>query len=271
MRRETEDKVFRYITLIFSIIASLPLFLITLYVLYKGLPVISWSFLTKPPEGFGANASGGIAHAIVGTIYTIIVAAFIGIPLGIFTGVFLAKRKSSRLYRYIERSVGSLLGTPSVIVGLLIYFLLVIHTGPCAFAGGVSLAIVMRPMIGEATRIAIEALPREIEEGGYALGAKRAQVMMDITIPASWRGILVGIILATGRALGEAAPILFTSGYSEVIPRSVWDPAPTLPYVIYVYALYYPRQIYRSWARGASAILLLLSLTLVYLSWRLRE
>ena len=125
--------------------------------------------------------------------------------------------------------------------------------------------------MAESTRIALDSVPKEIKEGGLALGAKRHQVLMDITLPAGRKGVAVGIILAVGRALGEAAPILFTAGYTDIMPKSVRDPAPTLPYIIYVYALYYPWPIYRQWAWGASLILLLISLSFVYLSWRWRE
>ena len=271
MQRESRERAFRLVLKIASLIAAVPVFIIVGFVLYEGSKALSISLLLDTPHGFGPNAYGGIAHAIVGTIFVIIVGAFIGVPLGILTGAYLSERKADKLYKAVERSVGLLIGMPSIIAGLIVYLLLVVHTGPCAFAGGVSLSLIIRPLVAESTRIALEGVPREIKEGGFALGAKRQQVLLDITLPAGRKGVAVGIILAVGRALGEAAPILFTAGYSDLMPKSVRDPAPTLPYVIYVYALYYPRPIYRQRARGASLILLLLALSFVYLSWRWRE
>ncbi len=270
MERRNKERAFGILLKLLGTLAALPIFIIVAFVVYNGIRAISRDFITKTPQGFGENVSGGIAHAIVGTVFVMIVASFIGIPLGVLTGAYLSERKESKLYRFVERSVGALMGIPSVVVGLVVYLLLVVHTGPCAFAGGVSLALVMRPMVSESTRVALASVPQEIKEGGFALGAKRHQVLVDITIPAARKNVLVGIVLAVGRAMGEAAPILFTAGYADAMPRSVRDPAPTLPYIIYVYALYYPRDVYRLRARGASLILLAISLSFVYLSRRWR-
>ena len=207
------------------------------FIILKGLPAISLSFLTSPPrEGMSA---GGIYPMIRGSVLLMLGTLVLVLPLGVLGGVFLAEYAGrSTLSRLLHASIASLAGTPSVIFGLfgLAVFVLMMNMGVSLLAGCLTLALFTLPAVVFTTENAIRSVPESFIEAGLALGLSRWQLMWKVVLPNALPGILTGIVLSTGRAAGEAPPILLTAGIYYAtgdLPRG-WDilkqPVANLPY-----------------------------------------
>lgn len=211
-------------------------FAIVAFVAARGLPVISWTFLTDMPR-MGMTA-GGIFPAILGTLYLVIGAIAFALPLGVLSAIYLAEyAKQGRLVRIIRVGVNSLAGVPSVVFGLfgLSVFVKFMGFGVSILSGALTLGILILPTIVRASEEALLAVPYSFREASLALGATRWQTVERVVLPAAVPGILTGCILGIGRAAGETAPILFTAAtfYTMRLPSSVFDEVMALPYHIY--------------------------------------
>jgi phosphate transport system permease protein len=177
-----------------------------------GVPVLSWDFVTSfPSRVIPQNA--GIESAIVGTVYLMLICAFLVIPLGVMTAVYLEEyADGSRWYnRMIEVNIQNLAGVPSVVYGILGLAFIVrgpLGIGPVLVAGGITLALLVLPVVIIVAREAIRAVPSSIREGSLALGATQWQTIWKQVLPGSIAGIATGVILALSRAIGETAPLL---------------------------------------------------------------
>ncbi|MGL5567772.1 MAG: phosphate ABC transporter permease PstA [Cetobacterium sp.] len=226
-----------------ALIAVVPIILILSYILYKGLPAMTWEFLTEVPKR-GMRA-GGIFPAIVGTIYLTLGTIAISVPFGVFTGVYLVEyAKDSFLTRLINLTIINLAGIPSIIYGLFGMALFVIYfkLGVSILSGSLTLGIMCLPVIITATREALLAVPNSLREASLALGATKWETISKIVIPAALPGITTGVILSISRAAGETAPILFTAAafYLPFLPRSIFDQVMALPYHLYVISTQVP-------------------------------
>lgn len=226
-----------------ALLAVVPIFLILGYILYKGIPAISWEFLTEVPKR-GMRA-GGIFPAIVGTIYLTLGTIAVSVPFGIFTGVYLVEyAKDSFLTRLINLTIINLAGIPSIIYGLFGMALFVIYfkLGVSILSGSLTLGIMCLPVIITATREALLAVPNSLREASLALGATKWETISKVVIPAALPGISTGVILSISRAAGETAPILFTAVtfYLPFLPQSVFDQVMALPYHLYVISTQVP-------------------------------
>ncbi|MGL5971970.1 MAG: phosphate ABC transporter permease PstA [Cetobacterium sp.] len=226
-----------------ALIAVVPIILILSYILYKGLPAMTWDFLTEVPKR-GMRA-GGIFPAIVGTIYLTLGTIAVSVPFGVFTGVYLVEyAKDSFLTRLINLTIINLAGIPSIIYGLFGMALFVIYfkLGVSILSGSLTLGIMCLPVIITATREALLAVPNSLREASLALGATKWETISKIVIPAALPGITTGVILSISRAAGETAPILFTAAafYLPFLPRSIFDQVMALPYHLYVISTQVP-------------------------------
>ncbi|MGL4988966.1 MAG: phosphate ABC transporter permease PstA [Cetobacterium sp.] len=226
-----------------ALIAVVPIVLILSYILYKGLPAMTWEFLTEVPKR-GMRA-GGIFPAIIGTIYLTLGTIAISVPFGVFTGVYLVEyAKDSFLTRLINLTIINLAGIPSIIYGLFGMALFVIYfkLGVSILSGSLTLGIMCLPVIITATREALLAVPNSLREASLALGATKWETISKIVIPAALPGITTGVILSISRAAGETAPILFTAAafYLPFLPRSIFDQVMALPYHLYVISTQVP-------------------------------
>ncbi|MGL5376917.1 MAG: phosphate ABC transporter permease PstA [Cetobacterium sp.] len=226
-----------------ALIAVVPIILILSYILYKGLPAMTWEFLTEVPKR-GMRA-GGIFPAIVGTIYLTLGTIAVSVPFGVFTGVYLVEyAKDSFLTRLINLTIINLAGIPSIIYGLFGMALFVIYfkLGVSILSGSLTLGIMCLPVIITATREALLAVPNSLREASLALGATKWETISKIVIPAALPGITTGVILSISRAAGETAPILFTAAafYLPFLPRSIFDQVMALPYHLYVISTQVP-------------------------------
>jgi phosphate transport system permease protein len=177
-----------------------------------GVPVLSWDFLTSFPSRV-IPANSGIESAIVGTIYLMIICAVLVVPLGVMTAVYLEEYADTDNWfnRLIEVNIQNLAGVPSVVYGILGLAFIVrgpLSMGPVLLAGGITLALLVLPVVIIVAREAIRAVPPSIREGSLALGATHWQTIWKQVLPGSIAGITTGVILALSRAIGETAPLL---------------------------------------------------------------
>ncbi|MCS7153275.1 MAG: phosphate ABC transporter permease PstA [Bacteroidia bacterium] len=207
------------------------------FIAYKGASVIGWSFLTEPMrEGM---RKGGIAPAIVGSLWVTAVAVIVGGFIGTAAGAYLSEFATNRrLKRAIEFLVTTLAGIPSVVYGLfgLALFVVALGLGASILAGGLTLALLSLPLLIRNAQEAFSAVPASLKEASLGLGASEMQTFLRITLPIALPRVLTGLVLATGRVLGETAPILFTVAayYLPTYPRSLFEPTMLLPYHLYV-------------------------------------
>ncbi len=212
------------------------LFIILYFISIRGIRVINWQFLTQKP--CNGMTSGGIFPAILGTFYLTLCAIIFALPLGVMAAIYLVEyARQGRLVRIIRIGINNLAGVPSVVFGLfgLAVFVKYFGFGVSILSGGLTLGILILPIIIRASEEAILAVPKSFREASLALGATKWQTIYRIVLPNAISGILTGIILGIGRAAGETAPIIFTAVtfYSARLPTSIFSEVQALPYHIY--------------------------------------
>jgi len=234
------------------------------FVVTRGIGALSWNFLTQAPRH--AMTAGGIAPAIVGTLYLTVGSVMFSLPLGLACAIYLTEYSpKSFVVNIIRISINNLAGVPSVVFGLfgLAVFVKYFGFGISILSGSLTLGILVLPGIISAAQEALIAVPNSLREASLALGATPWQTIRKTVLPAALPGILTGVILGIGRAAGETAPILFTAAtfYSRGYPKSLFSETMALPY--HIYALMtegtHPEQ-QTSIAYGASLVLLILVL-----------
>jgi phosphate transport system permease protein len=243
MDAKLKQKIAFNILLLITILVVTPVVLIFLLVLVRGLPGLSWEFITAIPRD-GMRA-GGIFPAIIGTVYLTLGTAVFSIPLGILAAIYLNEyARRNALTRIIELAIINLAGVPSIVYGLfgLGLFVTFLGFGASILAGSLTLSIMTLPVIITATREALNAVPQSFREVSFSLGATRWQTVRHVVLPNAIPGILTGTILGLSRAAGETAPILFTVAafYLPRLPQSVYDQAMVLPYHVYVLSTQVP-------------------------------
>jgi len=206
------------------------------FVAVRGIRAISWEFLTSPPVS--GMTEGGVAPAIIGTLYLTLGAILFALPLGLACAIYLTEYTPRNIIVNILRiSINNLAGVPSVVFGLfgLAVFVKFFGFGVSILSGSLTLGILILPGIISTSQEALTAIPQSSREASLALGATKWQTIRKIVLPASLPGILTGVILSIGRAAGETAPILFTAAvfYVRGYPNSVLSEAMALPYHIY--------------------------------------
>lgn len=224
-------------------LSVLPVTLIVIYIIFTGVPSISWEFLTtNPTDGMRA---GGILPAIIGSILLTLGTITVSVPFGILTGIFLVEySKDNIVRRVINLTIVNLAGIPSIIYGLfgMSLFVIFLEFGSSILSGALTLGIMCLPVIITSTREALLAIPKDLREASLALGATKWETTWKIILPTALPGILTGIILSISRAAGETAPIMFTVAafYLPFLPESIWDQVMALPYHLYVIATQVP-------------------------------
>lgn len=248
---------------IMTLVAVVPVFLIIGYIIYTGIPAISWEFLSEMPTD--GMRSGGIFPAIVGTLWLTLGTIIVAVPFGILTGVYLVEyAKDNFLTRIINLTIINLAGIPSIIYGLFGMALFVIFLGfdVSILSGSLTLGIMCLPVIITATRESLLAIPNHLREASLALGATKWETITKVILPAAMPGILTGVILSISRAAGETAPIMFTAVafYLPFLPISYWDQVMALPYHLYVISTQVPNMP-PSFINGTLFILVVITLS----------
>jgi phosphate transport system permease protein len=257
--RQLVDGVVRWACLLATVLALVPLVSVLAFVVVRGASGLSLTFLTGLPKPVG-EPGGGMAHAIVGSLEIVGLACLLGIPAGVLAGIHLAEFGATRFGRFVRFSADVLSGVPSITVGLFVYALVVARAQRfSAFAGAVALAILMLPTITRATEELLRLVPEALREAALGLGVPKWRATLRVMLRTALPGILTGVMLAVARAMGESAPLLFTSFNNRGWARSPNEPTASLPVNIYTYAT----SPYADWHEQAwAAALVLVTLVL---------
>ena len=232
-------------------------------VIQRGIAAISWDFFTKLPTPPGMEG-GGVANAIVGTLLMTGIATLIGVPTGVLAGVYLAEfGKHTRLGAWVRFTVNVLMGIPSIIIGLFVYSILVFPFGRFSgLAGGVSLAILMFPVVARTTEDMLSMVPNALREAALAIGNPRWMATLSILFRAAKSGLITGVLLSVARVSGETAPLLFTALNSPYMMKSLNEPVANMTVTIYQYAM----SPYDDWNRVAWGASLVIMITVLLLN-----
>ena len=259
-----KDKAFQVFGVFCTFIGLVVLGIFLFDIILEGARRIDWDFLTSLPSRRASRA--GILTAWVGTIWILVLTTIIAFPLGVSAGVYLEEySRKNRLSNFLEINISNLAGVPSIIYGLLgiEIFVRQMRLGNSLLAGALTLSLLILPIIIVTTREAIKAVPRSVRDGSYALGASKWQTIWNQVLPASFGGILTGIILALSRAVGEAAPLIVIGAlaYVPFTPASPLDEFTVLPIQIFNWTSR-PQEAFQTNAAAAIIILLIITFLL---------
>src|SRR5580692_8806310 len=226
-----------------------PLFLVIYFLVVHGASSLDWSFFTQLPKPTG-ESGGCMANAIVGTMTLLAMAAVVGVPFGIFGGIYLAEYGTERLNSWLRFAADVLNGVPSIVWGMVVYLVLVVPFKTfSAYAGGVALGLMMVPLVMRTTEEVLILVPQSYREAALALGISRWRVIAVIVAQTALKGIITGILLALARIAGETAPLLFTALGNNFWHHSLKEPISALPLMIFAYST----SAYEDWHRQAWA------------------
>ena len=237
------------------------------YVLLKGLPQLSWELLTTAPSYLKDTV--GILPDLLNTLYLILTAVVLVLPLGVGAAVYLNEyARNKKLVGAIEYAAETLSGIPSIIYGLVGMLLFSNLLGSCLLAGALTLVVMNLPTVMRTTQESLKTVPQSYREGAFGLGAGKWRVIRTVVLPGCVDGVVTGCILAVGRMLGETAALLYTAGFAHTLNgffAGLGSSGATLAVALYVYAKE-PGPGRREAAFAIAAILLLLTLGIDLLS-----
>ena len=227
--------------MLFSVLltGALVLFLIG-YVLWKGIPNITWELLSTKPSYLRNQI--GILPDILNTVYIVIATLLIVLPLGVGAAIYMTEyARNKKLVAVIEYAAETLSGIPSIIYGLvgMLFFCQFLNMQTSLMAGALTLVIMNLPTIMRTTQESLKTVPQSYREGAFGLGAGKWRVIRTVVLPGCVDGVITGCILAVGRILGESAALLFTAGFAHALNgffQGLRSAGATLTVALYVYA-----------------------------------
>ena len=224
-----------------------------------GLSAATLTQMTPPP-----NDPGGLANAMVGSFLMVALATFVGAPIGMLAGIYLAEFDSKGWLATATRFVNDiLLSAPSIVIGLFVYALVVAQFRTFSgWAGAVALALIVIPVVIRTTENMLQLIPSSLREAAYALGAPKWKVILSITLKAARAGVVTGVMLAVARIAGETAPLLFTALNNQFWNSSMSEPMASLPVTIFKFAM----SPYQNWQELAWAGVFLITLAVLGLN-----
>ena len=240
-----------------SLSVVLILFAILGFIIYKGIGVIDWEFITTPPKD--GMTAGGIWPAIVGTLELLLIALALGLPIGIGSAIFLSEysKSESKLVKAIRLATETLSGIPSIVYGLFGYLVFVVGFGwgYSLLGGGLTLFLMILPLIVRSVEEALVSVPKSLREASLALGAQKSRTVFKVVLPSASSGIVTGCILASGRVISESAVLLLTIGMVvNKVPGDMLSAGTSLALDIYYFSNFgMPEE-----AAATSVVLLLL-------------
>ncbi len=264
--RKSKNIVMTVLCLLSVLVAVIPLFLIFSYALSQGIGALNLDFFIQMPKPVG-ESGGGMANALVGTAILIGLGSLFGLPISIFTGIYLAEYGENPFAKTVRFLTDVLSGIPSIVVGVVAYIMVVMPMKQfSAFAGGVALGILMIPTATRTTEEMIRLVPQSFREAALALGIPRWKVTLRIVLPTALKGITTGILLAIARAAGETAPLLFTALGNRFWSTDIGHPIASLTVFVYDYA----KAPFEDWNRQAwaAAFVLIFFITVVNVIFR---
>jgi len=233
--RRTKNRIATILMYIAFVVVIIPLGFVLYTTIAKGISIISWQFLTSPiPPVVAAADEGGVGPAVLGTLEITALATVIAVPLGVLGAVYLNEYGGTGfLSRFIGFMADVMTGVPSIVMGLFIFSIWVLHFGFSGLAGAFALGCLMLPIVIRSTYEMLLLVPDALREGSYALGASKSRVTLTVVLPAAAGGIVSGCLLAVARAAGETAPLLFTAAATMKTNFSLSEPMNSLPVQIY--------------------------------------
>ncbi len=224
-----------------------------------GLTLATLTQMTPPP-----NDAGGLANAIYGSFLMVLLATFVGTPIGVMAGVYLAEFDSKGWLAQVTRFVNDiLLSAPSIVIGLFVYAVIVTRFKTFSgYAGVMALALIVIPVVIRTTENMLQLVPAGLREAAYALGAPKWKVVLSITLRSARAGVITGILLAVARIAGETAPLLFTALSNQFWTSSLSEPIASLPVTIFKFAM----SPYENWQKLAWAGVFLITLAVLALN-----
>jgi phosphate transport system permease protein len=261
MKRRNKERLFFLLFRGCALVVALALIIIVGNIVFLGIGIISWDFLTQFPRRIFTE--GGIFPAIVGTLYLMALVMVIAVPIGVFTAVYISEYQSKSFFANSLRVVvNNLAGVPSIVYGLLGLGMLVLffNWGFSLMASAMTLAFLVLPLVITASREAIQAVPSSLREASLALGTTKWQTIRHHVLPYSLPGILTGVILSLSRAAGETAPILLTGVVltKSILPQDVWDTFMAMPFQLYALATQTVFDKTKEFQYGTALVLLLM-------------
>ncbi len=266
MSAKTTQRVAEALAWMAGVFTLALLFVLLFYVLWRGLPVVNLHFLLSNPESMGR--SGGIFPTIVGSVALTLVAIMVAVPAGVGTAIYLTEyTQESTLTRLIRFGTDSLAGVPSIIFGLFgfVFFVITLKMSWSILAGGLTLAMMILPTLVRTSEEAIRAVPHDLRQASFALGATRWQMVTTVVLPGALPGIVTGIVLGIGRSIGETAAVILTAGSSLGLPTSLLSPVRTMAVHFYILAREGISD-QAAWGTGAVLILAVLLIDVV-INW----
>jgi len=215
--RRTSNRIATALMVLAFVLVIIPLGFVLFTVIAKGASAISWSFLTSGPipPNVAPQGQGGMGPAVLGTIEITALATVMAVPLGVLGAVYLNEYGGNGpLARLIGFMSDVMTGVPSIVMGLFIFAIWVLHFGLSGLAGAFALGCLMLPVVIRSTDEMLKLVPDPLREASYALGATKARVTLTVVLPAAIGGIVSGALLAVARAAGETAPLIYTIGFA---------------------------------------------------------
>lgn len=224
-----------------------------------GLALATFTEMTPPP-----NEAGGIANAIFGSLVMVAMATFVGTPIGIMAGIYLAEYNPKGMLSSITRFVNDiLLSAPSIVIGLFVYAVVVAYFKSFSgLAGSLALALIVIPVVIRTTENMLQLVPPGLREAAYALGTPKWKVIISITMVAARAGVVTGVLLAVARIAGETAPLLFTALNNQFWTADMSQPMASLPVTIFKFAM----SPYENWQQLAWAGVFLITVAVLGLN-----
>jgi len=257
--RRAKNRIATVLMWISFVVVIIPLVFVLYTVIAKGASVISWQFLTSgpiPPNVLPADV-GGMGPAVLGTIEIVALASVFAVPLGVLGAIYLNEYGGKNpLSRFIAFMADVMTGVPSIVMGLFIFSIWVLHFGFSGLAGAFALGALMLPIVIRSSYEMLLLVPDSLREGSYALGASKSRVTLTVVLPAALGGIVSGVLLAIARAAGETAPLLFTIlTVATANPNVFSGPNTSLPSQIFANATQpYPGAQARGWGAALTLI-----------------
>ena len=261
--RRAKNVVMYSLCILSALVAVVPLVLIFYHTISLGAGALNWEFFTELPKPVGEEG-GGLANAIVGTLILVGLGSLLGLPIGIFGGIYLSEYGNNRFSTVVRFMTDVLNGVPSIVMGVVAYTLIVIPMQHfSAYAGGVALGILMIPTVTRTTEEMLKTVPRSYREAALALGIPQWKTTLMIVLRTAMGGIITGVMLSIARAAGETAPLLFTALNNRFWHTSLDQPIASLTVFIYNYGVSpFDDWIAQAWAGALILITLILLLSL---------
>ncbi len=267
-KRKFEEGFFKLLMGVSTILVIASLLLIMGTIIWKSLPALKLSMITRTPQGgYYLGKEGGILNAIVGSFYlasgATILSIFLSLPIVLYLNLYT--KKSSFVALSIRFSFDVLWGVPSIVYGAF-GFIIMIFLGLRAslLAGMVTVALLEFPIMSRAMDEVVRMVPKELQDASYSLGATKLETALKVVVRQSLPGILTAILLAFGRGIGDAASVLFTAGFSDRIPSSLSQPAATLPLAIFFQlGTPFPEVQERAYASAAILTMIILLISII--------